>query len=915
MTSVAILAFAACDKDDASISFNRDIRPILNAKCLKCHGGVKANGGFSLLFEEDAFAPTESGKPAIVRGNHRKSALFQRLVHEDPELRMPLEAPPLHTDEIEKIGKWIDEGAHWQKHWAYIPPDINAHLPSFTKWQTATMIDKFVATRLEAADLTPEPSASHATLLRRLYLDLTGLPPSPDEADMFFRDTSASAYGNLVDRLLASPHFGERWATMWLDLARFADTKGYEKDSNREIWKFRDYVIQSFNSDKPFDQFSVEQLAGDLLPDPSSAQLIATAFHRNAVSNDEGGTDDEEFRMASVIERVGNTYETWQGTTMSCVQCHSHPYDPFRQEDFYTSMAYFNNTQDRDVYNEQPKFFYYPSADSIRVASLIEEIEEQTETFFTGSSGSLHDHKMDLFRNLDFLRTEAEEYYASSYFIELIWPELDVLWQVQDSSWIYFRDIDLRDIESISFRVATKLKNAGSISIHLDSVNAPALGFTKIHRTADWERWMNRRPPESKLYKEFEIKIPPQDGKHDLYVRFWVGDKYEQHLFFLDRITYHKNHPRYKNFGPNLEDDLEKLYSIAPHEIPITRERAANEPRTTYLLDRGSWLSPQAPVDRALPTIFSNGDSIVSDRLKFAQWLVSEQNPLTARVMVNRIWEQIFGQGLVSTMEEFGSQGEPPTHPLLLDYLAIQLMQTYEWRLKPLIKEIVMSDTYRQSSEITPDKLALDPQNKLLSRGARVRLSAETLRDQILATGGILNSAIGGPSVIIPQMEISESKIPSWAITDTSHHHRRSLYLFWQRTNPLPNMITFDSPDRTICTSSRVRTNTPLQALNLLNDDTYIQASAGLAKKMLDHSNDLSEQLKYGYWLLTYEDISEEKLHLLQTLFEDAILAYSSGEPLPDLPDAKAPKEKKTWAAMMLVGNALFNLDEIIVKK
>ena len=352
------------------ISYNHDIRPIVNNKCIACHGGVKKSGGFSLLFRHEALDTTESGVPAIVPGDAAASELMQRITHHDPELRMPLEAEPLSEAEVELFRRWIDQGAHWEKHWAYIAPDTTINPPDFETDWGQNEIDPFVYARLQEHQLTPASPAAPADLLRRLSLDLTGLPPTLAEVEEFANDPSKEAYERAVDRLLASPRFGEHWAAMWLDLARYADTKGYEKDLERSIWQYRDWVIRAFNDDMPFDQFTIEQLAGDLLPEPTEAQHIATAFHRNTMANDEGGTDDEEFRVAAVFDRVSTTWEVWQGTTMSCVQCHSHPYDPIVHEEFYQAYAFFNNTEDRDIFNEQPKLFTYAHEDEEKLTKL-----------------------------------------------------------------------------------------------------------------------------------------------------------------------------------------------------------------------------------------------------------------------------------------------------------------------------------------------------------------------------------------------------------------------------------------------------------------------------------------------------------------------------------------------------------------
>ncbi|HMQ61958.1 MAG TPA: DUF1549 domain-containing protein, partial [Flavilitoribacter sp.] len=364
------LIAAACQRTDDRISYNRDIRPIFNKKCLPCHGGVKKLGGFSLLFREEALGSTDSGKPAIVPGSHKKSELYHRLTEQDPGKRMPQESDPLSAGEIRLIARWLDEGAQWEEPWSYIPPKETPAPKNDSDWPQADL-DRFVLKRLEQEGLKPEVPAAPATLIRRVSLDLTGLPPTPEMVEAFTADPSEKTYAALVDSLLASPHFGERWAAWWLDLARYADSQGYEKDGHRNIWQFRDWVIGAFNRNLPFDEFTIEQIAGDLLPAPTRDQLVATAFHRNTMTNTEGGTDDEEFRTAAVIDRLTTTFDVWQSTTIGCVQCHSHPYDPIRHDEFYSLLACFNNTQDADLDNELPRLDMYKPEDSARIGEVI----------------------------------------------------------------------------------------------------------------------------------------------------------------------------------------------------------------------------------------------------------------------------------------------------------------------------------------------------------------------------------------------------------------------------------------------------------------------------------------------------------------------------------------------------------------
>ncbi len=902
------------------VSFNQDIRPILNEKCMRCHGGVKASGGFNLLFEATALGQTESGRPAIVPGHHQRSELFRRITSEDPEVRMPLEGDPLSDQEIGLIRRWIDEGARWEKHWAYIPPDpsIAVPEPEHPGWP-ANDIDAFISRAMAVRGLQPNPEATRVDLMRRVFFDLTGLPPTLEDAEGFLADNAPEAYEHLVDQLLASPHYGERWAAMWLDLARYADTKGYEKDSNRSIWKYRDWVIRAFNEDMPFDQFTIEQLAGDLLEDPTEAQLIATAFHRNSIANDEGGTDDETFRVASVIERVGTTYEAWQSTTMACAQCHSHPYDPFRQEEFYASMAFFNNAEDRDIYNEQPKLYTYAPGDAKEVEAILNWIEQELEPGQRHEvSGSLYEQRTQLLDSLGYRVVEAEEYTKSSPLIELIWPDLDMVWQVQDSSWIYFRDVDLSKVERIGFRAATALSFAGTISIHLDDPEGPMIGETRITKTGDWDGWAWSKPKEAHLFKEFVVPIKPTAGKRDVYFKFGLGDTFIQHLFYLDKIRYYERSPVMNEHPADFRQMLKKLAAVPTQTTPIIQELPPDQSRNTRLFERGNWLTPGDTVKPAIPRIFADyTNKEPRHRLAFAKWLASPDNPLTARVIVNRIWERLFGNGLVTSMEEFGTQGEKPTHPELLDWLAVRLMTEHQWRLKPLIREIVLSATYRQDSRISDDKLEADPANQWLARGPRKRLPAEQIRDQILALSGLLDTTIGGPSVILPELGIGPDNTPSWALASEKGRYRRSLYTFWKRTDPFPDMITFDSPDRSVCSSQRIQTNTPLQALNLLNDEIYFEAASALAGRVFNPNETPRQQIREAYKHLMFRFPNAEQVRLLEQLYQEALGHYQThpGERNKVVPESMYDQnEKSRLAALCMVANALFNLDELIVK-
>ncbi|MEL6589351.1 MAG: DUF1553 domain-containing protein, partial [Bacteroidota bacterium] len=744
--------------------------------------------------------------------------------------------------------------------------------------------------------LAPNPSADKAKLLRRLSLDLTGLPPDSMIAQQFLQDTSQQAYPYLVDTLLSLPSFGEHWASMWLDLARYADSKGYEKDLNRQIWPYRDWVIQALNEDMSFDQFTIEQLAGDLLPSPSESQLIATGFLRNSMANDEGGTDDEEFRVAAQIERVGTSWEVWMGTTMACVQCHSHPYDPIRMEDFYSFMAYLDNTVDNDLYNEQPKLYRYADSSREAVQEKIDWVMNQTEAAVQLPDTFFHPQTQSLLWQLGFRRIEGEEYQAHSELIELNSPQQEAVSQIQDSSWIMYRNIPLDNIQQLQLQY-TSPHSGGYLDLYLDELYGQYLGSLRLGNTGGW------REPAL-----VSIDLGPLRGTHDLYFHFRMAQDFNNELLRLDWWQLIPEESAYTMGSQAFRDSLEAIYQETAQVSLILQELQGEERRQTFLFDRGNWLNPEQVVQASLPAIM--GSQPPEDRLAMAKWMVSAENPLTARVIVNRFWQQLFGQGLVNTPEDFGTQGNKPSHPALLDWLAVEFQTTYAWSMKHLLREIVLSETYQQSSQTDSLRLALDPSNRLLSRSARVRLSAEQIRDQALAASGLLKPQMFGPPVRV------EAPVPNDPYRQGNlidfNPYRRSIYSFLKRTYPVPFQITFDSPQRNICTSRRINTNTPLQALSLLNDSLMFRAAQHMAGPFTQGA--AKENIRAAYEFLFYHSPKEQKLDALFQLYQSALKRYRQQPALleewPDEGFGNSPKH----AAMSLTMNAMMNLDEWISK-
>ncbi|MEO6721327.1 MAG: DUF1553 domain-containing protein [Ferruginibacter sp.] len=888
-----------------SVDYNTEIKPLLNKKCITCHGGVKRQSGFSLLFRADALAKNESGKPAIIPGDPEHSELVRRLNLKDPEERMPYKHPPLTKEEIGLLKQWIKEGAKWGDHWAYVPVE-KISVPGNGGWFSNLFgksswgnndIDQFIYKKLDEEDLEPSPEASKATLLRRVSLDLVGMPASPSLSNNFLsRKNENAGYEVLVDSLLNSPHFGERWAAMWMDLARYADTKGYERDDARSVWRYRDWLINAFNSGMPYDQFLTEQLAGDLLPDPSDAQYIATAFHRNTMTNDEGGTDNEEFRVAAVIDRVNTTWETLMGTTFSCVQCHSHPYDPFRHDEYYKFMAFFNNTRDEDTYDEYP---------------LLREYHQQDSSKFVQLKNWLQQNAPGRTREITYFLKTGEPTINSLVADSLTNSALtDTKWLVLRKQAIArIKSVDLTDHSQLMVRFKS-WNNAGKWTIHLDKADGPVL--TAINVADSKGSW-----------KIAYADIPPTQGHHDLYFTYSnaklktieeTGIQFDW-FYFTDPFP-GKEKPGYDSAWKYFND---LLYAKQVTFTSIMAENPTGMFRPTNVFERGNWLMKGAAVQADVPhTLNPMPANAPRNRLGLAMWVTDKRNPLTARTIVNRIWEQFFGQGIAETLEDLGTQGIQPTHQQLLDHLAWKLMNEYNWNLKKLMKEIVMSATYRQDSKVSQKIIEKDPFNKLYARGPRVRLSAEQIRDQALSVSGLISENMLGPSVFPYQpggIWMSPWNGATWQKSPGPDQYRRALYTYWKRSAPYPSNITFDGPSREGCSARRIRTNTPLQALVTLNDSVYTEAAQNFAYRMRDADKTIKGQINKGYEMIFYTSISLEKLAVLEKLYNEALTRFKKDDTKMRLMAGKKEgKQNAETAALVVVAAAMMNLDEFITK-
>lgn len=1004
------------------VDFQRDIQPIFAAACVQCHSAKKAAGQLRLDAKSAALKGGISGA-AIAPGNSKQSRLLTRILGEGGEQRMPLGGESLTAQQIELIRRWIDEGAVWPeqnseprtqhaelpKHWAYVKPARPA-LPAIKNqaW-VRNAIDAFILARLEKEGLRPAPEADRTTLLRRVSLDLIGLPPTPKEVDEFLADTSKDAYEKVVDRLLASPHYGERWARPWLDLARYADSHGYEKDRPRVMWKYRDWVVNALNQDMPFDQFTVEQLAGDMLPNPTNDQLIATGFHRNTMLNQEGGVDDEEARWETLIDRVSTTSTVWLGSTVGCAQCHNHKYDPFSQKEFYKLLAFFDS---HDYYIlempgsegwviepelELPTSEQAAQRDKLRAE--LKAVEETLKTQTPALNAAQAQWKTDL-------RAEPER------------------WQVLDP--LTFKSANGTKLEKLADK---SLLASGAVPISetytLDVQLPPStVGLTGLRLEALADAKLPQGGPGRDPYGNFvlsgiELKVNGQPvllkealaddfaGRPDARQLFSPGEvpgngwaidatrdttRLNRQIVLTFAQPLKLNQPSaatisIKQIGKTVGQGLGRVrLSISESTEPtrivslplrfkamletpaarrtakqqeslseqfraltpllkaerdrarslrdaisnlgivtaqIMREKQSFERPSTYLRLRGNYMTKGEKVFAATPaSLHAFPESAPINRLGLARWLVSRENPLTARVTVNRHWEQFFGRGIVETSEDFGTQCAPPTHPELLDWLAVEFMES-GWSTKKLHRLIVTSATYRQSSKVTPALLEKDSYNRLLARGPRFRLDAETIRDSALVASGLLTRKLGGPPVYPVQpegiwMNPYDGASIKWQTSNGGDRYRRSLYTFLRRTAPYPMMTNFDATSREFCTVKRTRTNTPLQALNLLNDEAFLDLARALARRMLTEvSGGLKTRLSYGFRLCVARPPSDAELAKLEKLYQRQLDIYRADttnvqQLAKGMAETGNPAEA---AALTMVANVLLNLDEMLTKE
>ncbi|KIC95077.1 hypothetical protein OI18_08420 [Flavihumibacter solisilvae] len=895
---IVLITCAVAFLRPSPVDFSSQVKPILNKKCITCHGGVRAKAGFSVLFREEALAATESGKPAIIPGDPGSSEMIRRITSNDEEERMPYKHEPLSHEEIKTLKRWIREGAKWGDHWAYLPVKQTA-VPGIEDPWVKNDIDKYILQKLNGEKITPSSEAPKATLLRRVSLDLIGIYPSDSICRNYLQNNSGQSYEILVDSLLASPQFGERWTSMWLDLARYADTKGYESDGGRSIWQYRDWVIKAFNEDMPYDRFLTAQIAGDLLPGASGEDFIATAFHRNTMTNDEGGTDNEEFRVAAVTDRVNTTWEAIMGTTFSCVQCHSHPYDPFKHDEYYKFLAYFNNTRDEDIDEEFPVMRQFTDTMQRQLNDLSDwvsrhsskERSQQIEWLIRTHQPAINSTTADSLVNA-----------------VIILNNHGLL--LRNHSIARIRNMDLSGNDQFIWQFYSQRKG-GKLTFRKDSIHGPVIAVYTIKPSANWQYG----------YTGFST----QQGVHDIYLSYenslMPKGKYEDGMSFGWIAASVKLPGKGTKEYSKYHDVYRQLLEAPVPGTPIMLENPANLARKTQVFERGNFRTPGKEVTPAVPAAlqYAMPENAPANRAGLAQWITSDKNPLVARTIVNRLWEQLFGTGIVETLEDMGTQGIAPTHQQLLDYLSYRLVHEYRWSLKSLLKEMVMSATYRQDSRLTDEIKEKDFFNRFYARGARVRLTAEQVRDQALQASGKLSVKMFGKPVMPWQPDgiwLSPYNDARWEKSTGEDQYRRAIYTYWKRSSPYPSMISFDGAQRNVCSARRIRTNTPLQALVTLNDSAYLDLSRQFAFRMKKVAGqDPAKQIATGYTLLLYRNMPAAKLELFLELYDKALKDFRNDKDRTcEMTGLLDENNNPQTAALVVVANAMLNLDEVIMK-
>jgi len=1009
VAAVVLLAAAAPPKKP--VDFERDVRPIFAKSCVRCHGPKKAEGGLALDTKARAFTGGDGGA-VIVPGKSAESRLFRYVAGLDEENVMPPDGGELSPEQVEVVRAWIDQGAAWPEtaaeakaaaktgpdHWSFKKP-VRPATPTvkYSAWPR-NPIDAFVLARLECEGLAPSPEADRATLIRRVSLDLTGLPPTVEDVDAFLADARPDAYERLVDRLLDAPQYGERWGRFWLDRARYADTNGYEKDRERSIWPYRDWVIRALNADMPFDRFTVEQIAGDLLPGATTSQKVATGFHRNTMTNEEGGIDVEEFRFLSLVDRVATTGTVWLGLTVQCAQCHTHKYDPITQREYYQLFAFLNNADEPELEVPDPAIARRREA----IESQIRALEAARAGQFPGGAAAL-DAKQAAWeaarRPVRWTVVRPSKMASKKHATMTVQP---------DGSVLVSGDKPNNDV----YEVELAVEPAGATALRLEVLPDPSLpdggpGRAPLLSVGDFlltELTVDAAGgPDSKAPRRLTLADASEDYSEPGHpaalaidgvtdtgwsVKGGIGKPHAA-VFNLKEsgglpagarlvVTMHQEYIHQMTIGrfrlsvttdpgpvkasglpADVEDALlvargertpaqaarvrDHFLSVAPEleaankkiaelrgSMPkptttlVMQERAPEHARVTKIHRRGEFLKETDPVEPGVPAVLHPlPPGAPKDRLTLARWLVSGDNPLVGRVVMNQVWQAYFGRGIVSTAEDFGVQGAKPTHPELLDWLAVEF-PARGWSLKAMHRAIVTSATYRQSSKATPALLARDPKNELLARGPRFRVDAEVVRDIALAASGLLNRKVGGPSVFPPQPEGATSLAyggGGWPVSTGADRYRRGLYTYLKRTAPYASFVVMDAPTSDTTCVRRERSNTPLQALTLLNDAVFLEAAQALARRVLARGpGSPDDRVTYAFRLCLARPPRADERQALVAFYDRQKARFRAGEldaaKVAGIdPKAGTGDDPADLAAWTVVARALLNLDETVTKE
>ncbi len=1029
-TLLLVVVCAGCGASFLSaagtVDFQRDVRPLLADNCFTCHGPDAGSRKAKLRLDvrEHALKGGRSKEPAIVPGKPEASELVRRIESADENEVMP---PPksgkkLTPQQVDLLRRWIAAGASYQQHWAFVPP-VRPPLPKVrdTRW-VRTPIDAFILARLEREGLRPSPEAGKETLLRRLALDLTGLPPTPEEIDAFLKDPSPTAYERTVERLLASPHYGERWARWWLDAARYADSDGFEKDKPRSVWPYRDWVVRAFNRDLPYDRFIIEQIAGDLLPNATQDQLVATGFLRNSMINEEGGIDPEQFRMEAMFDRMDALGKSVLGLTIQCAQCHDHKYDPITREDYYRMFAYLNDTHEASVavYSEEEQRKREEIFRGIRAVE--EELRRRTPDWrekmaawearvhndqpawhivrvvnagdnsqryvyhedgsltawgyaptkwtsqFTGST----DRKRITAIRLEVLtdpnlplggpgRSPLGLFALSEITVEAADPQTpDKRTRVKLASATADFANEEKPLEPMFDDRSGKKRVTGPVTFAIDGKDETAWGIDagpgrrNVDRKAVFVLEKPLEMPHGAILtfhlKQMHGGWNSDDNQTNNLGRFRfsvtcadhpIADPLPRSVRNILAIPPERRTPAqiaavfsyWRTTVPEWKEANERIEALWKHH-PVGASQltlaAREKPRTTYLLQRGDFLKPERPVTPGVPAALHPLPADAEpNRLGLAKWLVARNAPTTARAIVNRVWQAYFGTGLVSTSEDFGTQGEPPSHPELLDWLAVEFRDS-GWSFKQLHRLIVTSSTYRQSAKVTPQLWQRDPANRLLARGPRFRVEGEMVRDIALTVSGLLNPQLGGPPVYPPAPDFLFKPPASygpktWIEDKGENRYRRALYTFRFRSVPYPVLTNFDTPNGDASCVRRVRSNTPLQALTTLNETLFLECARGLAQKALAEGGASDrDRIVYAFRRCTGRKPTDREIGVLLAFLEKQTQKFSAADAKPwelaandpshppTLPTEIRPAQAAAWTAL---ARLLLNLDETITKE